>query len=61
MSEVIKSDISSDSSFNSTVSTVINLEDTTEILSTVTNFVDSIETLPAAVVDEKQLRGGRYY
>ena len=61
MSEVIKSDISSDSSFNSTVSTVINLEDTTEILPTVINFVDSIETLPTAVLDQRQLRGGWQY
>ena len=47
MSEVTESYQCSDSSFDSTVSTVINL-------------VDSAETLPT-IVDQRQLRGGRQY
>ena len=47
MSEVTNSNISSDSSFDSTVSTVVNLG-------------DGIETLSSAT-DHRQLRGGRHY
>ena len=47
MSDVTKSNISSDSSFDSTVSTVINLVEDMEIFS--------------SAVDHRQLRGGQHY